>query len=174
VRIRKIKRDKTRKVLLLFFVIFIMSFPMPLFAYNHCLNHKIITFESDPIKIQKATIQVIEEKYSDKIRCKVMLANKEKPVEAYALGFIFYDVFNEHLDTIGGISMSGIAEKSNDTVTWEFKPYKAWMAYTAIIYLSKVRFADGTVWRQDKHKLAKKITEVTDLMFKEEQLEEKK
>jgi len=64
-------------------------------------------------------------------------------------------------------------QEKNDAAAWEFEPYKAWMAYTAIIFLSKVRFADGAVWRQDKHKLAKKITEATNLMFKEEQLEEK-
>jgi len=117
-----------------------------LFAYDRYLNQKIITFEDDPVKIQGATIQAIEE-YSDKIRCKVMLVNEGEPVEAYAIGFMFYDVFNEHLDTVGGVSMSGIAGKSEDTAMWEFKPYKAWMAYTAIIFLSKVRFADGTVWR---------------------------
>ena len=72
---------------------------------------------------------------------------RRKPIEAYEIGFMFYDVFNEHLDTVGGVSISGIAGKSNDTAVWEFELYKAWMAYTAIIFLSKVRFADGTVWR---------------------------
>jgi len=87
---------------------------------------------------------------------------------------MFYDVFNEHLDTVGGISMSGLKKEEKEIAIWKFDPYKGWMAYTVIIYLSKVRFADDTIWRQDKLRLSKKITEATDLLFKEEQLEEKR
>jgi len=140
---------------------------------DRSINHYIITFDDDPIHIKNARIREVEERYGSKIKCEVRLANRYRDVKAYALGFMFYDVFNEHLSTIGGVSMSELNRGKEETAIWKFDPYKGWMAYTVIIYLSKVRFADDTIWRQDKHRLSKRITEATDLLFKEEQLEEK-
>jgi len=138
-------------------------------------NYHIISFEDDPIKIQKyVEIREIEEKYGSKIRCKVTIENGPRPVKAFAISFMFYDVFNEHLSTHGGVSMSGIPKDREGTRTWEFDPYKGWMAYTVIVYLSQVRFGDDSVWRQEGSRLSDRIIETTDLLFKEEQLKEKK
>jgi len=143
-------------------------------VYARYLNYHIISFEDDPIKIQKVEIREIEEEYGSKLRCKVTIKNGLRPVKASAISFMFYDVFNEHLSTHGGISMSAIPANYEGTGTWEFDPYKGWMAYTVIVYLSRIRFGDDTVWRQEGTRLSDRIIEATDLLFKEEQLKEKK
>lgn len=138
-------------------------------------NYHIISFEDDPIKIQKyVEIREIEEEYGSKIRCKVTIENGPRPVKAFAISFMFYDVFNEHLSTHGGVYMSGTAGNQEGTFAWEFDPYKGWMAYTVIVYLSQVRFRDESVWRQEGTRLSDRIIEATDLLFKQEQLKEKK
>ena len=70
--------------------------------------------------------------------------------------------------------MSAIPTNYEGIGTWTFDPYKGWMAYTVIVYLSRIRFADDTVWRQKETRLSDRIIEATDLLFKEEQLKEKK
>ena len=143
-------------------------------AHARFLNYHIIGFEDDPIKIQRVKIREIEEKYGSKIRCEITIKNGSRSFKAFAMNFMFYDVFNEHLSTHGGVSMSGALKDYEGTVTWEFDPYKGWMAYTVIVYLSQVRFSDESVWRQEGTRLSDRITEATDLLFKEEQLKEKK
>ena len=143
-------------------------------VYARFLNYHIISFEDDPIKIQKVEIREIEEEYGSKIRCKVTIKNEPRPVKAFAISFMFYDVFNEHLSTHGGVSMSGTPGTYEGTGTWEFDPYKGWMSYTVIVYLSQVRFSDESVWGQEGTRLSDRIMEATDLLFKEEQLKEKK
>jgi len=143
-------------------------------VYARFLNYHIISFQDDPIKIQKVEIREIEEEYGSKIRCKVTIKNGPRPVKAFATSFMFYDVFNEHLSTHGGVYMSGTAGNQEGTFTWEFDPYKGWIAYTVIVYLSQVRFGDHSVWRQEGTRLSDRIIEVTDLLFKAEQLKEKK
>ena len=72
-------------------------------VYARYLNYHIISFKDDPIKIQKVKIQEIEEKYGSKLRCRVTIKNGSRPVEASGIGFMFYDVFNEHLSTHVGV-----------------------------------------------------------------------
>jgi len=144
-------------------------------ASGRMLEKLIINFEDDPISITDTEIYEWWDKSGSKISCKITLENRGIPIiRAFALNFMFYDIFNEHLSTINGVSMTGIHSGQSGSVTWEFDPYRASMAYTVIISVRKVRFLDGTIWRQDKHRVGQKIGEVTEMLFKEEQLEEKR
>lgn len=141
------------------------------------LTHQAVTFEDDPIRIEDINIREIwkERRYESFIRCTVELKNAPRAVEAYAIGFVFYDVFNDYLSTYRGISMNEINENNEVSTTWDFTPHwgfdrhEGWMAYTAIVYVDRVRFADGSVWKQDRAKLSDKIKEIG-VLFQEEQL----
>ena len=139
------------------------------------LENVVISFKDDPISIYGVDILLPKDEPGSKISSKISLRNKGASIiRAFAVKFMFYDIFNEHLSTIDVVSMTGIHSGQSVNTTWEHSPYKVWMVYTVIISVSKVRFLDGTMWRQDKHRTGQKIGEVTEMLFEEEQLEEKR
>ena len=151
-------------------LLFLFAFPVLIQAAS--IQTYIISFPNDPIKIQVAYASTIEDEYSTKVDCELEAIVGDKDMRAAQFNFIFYDVFDEYLDNFGGITLHSAAAGKKIYPRWKPSFYNDWMSYTVIVYLSKVRFSDGTVWRQDKDRVARKIEETVRVLFKKEQLEE--
>lgn len=78
-----------------------------------------------------------------------------KPIAAVAIGFVSFDVFNEHIGSFEGISMDPIAPAELvGGSQWVQKRLTGFAFQTGVAYASRVRFADGTIWKADKKKVA--------------------
>lgn len=157
---------------IIFSLTFLLVFPFLSQALE--VQTHIISFPDDPITIKKASAFIYEDKYSTKISCELEIATSDQAVKAAQFNFIFYDIFDEYLDTFGGVTRTYIPARLRSYLVWETSIYNARMSYTAIVYLAKVRFETDVVWRQDKDRIAQEIVEATNLLFKKEQLEERK
>jgi len=119
--------------------------PMTCWA-DRPLKYFLITFEDDPIELGGTEITVIERKEyygvgldatlpkdidEALIRCKVSLTNKDQPIEAYAIAYAFYDVFDRHLATYSAVSFHELMDSA--TEYWDIYPPDAWMAYTVFM-----------------------------------------
>lgn len=69
-----------------------------------------------------------------------------REIIAYQMGLLSFSVFNEFLDRLGGYAIESLAPGEEKRSSWESRESNASLHYTAVAYVSKVRFADGEVW----------------------------
>ena len=97
--------------------------------------------------------------YSDRqYRLKALVEiDIEKPIAAIQYVISTFDVYGDHVTNLGG----------DETADWGVGPRiltGTWESYndfpeilTAVIYIKKIRYADGTVWRADTAELAAEL-----------------
>ena len=83
-----------------------------------------------------------------------------KPVVAVQIGLVSFDVWNEFLDRTGGVSIEDIAPGGSKTGTWVARAYADFSFLTGVAYVSKVRFADGTIWAADLEAVADELRKI--------------
>ena len=116
---------------------------------------KIIEQSRAPLKITSYTAAYQE---GEGIRHYAEYKNtSEKNIVALAIGFVSYDIWNEHINGINGYSIEDIPPDGNGYEVW-LDPADGGLKFaTGIACISKVRFSDGTVWEVDIYALWPKI-----------------
>jgi len=155
-------------VLLTFALVLILSFAAQ--AQMDKIQSHTIFFSDDPIAIQTTTVWVGKGKDTN-VYCELKVIAKDKPVQAAEFTFIFYDLFDEYLDSFGGVTIGEMSVGEQIYLHWEPSFSEDWMSYTVVVFLNNVRFSDGNVWGQDKGQVAEEISRATRVLFKKEQLE---
>jgi len=151
----------------------IFSLAVPVFGLN--IVTKEIKFVDDPIEILSTWAYLKEEGYSKDLYCWVEYKNwSEDGMDALSFRMLFYDVFNDYLDTISAISIDKLRPGGSRKGKWKPNVYKDWTTHTVIIFLDKVRFVDGTIWGRDELDITKELSKLKDILFKPEQLQEKR
>lgn len=159
-------------------IVFVLAAPIffltvPAFGLN--IVTKEVKFNDDPVEILDTWAQLKEENYGKDLYCSVEYINRsENTIDALSFRMLFYDVFNEYLDTISGISISKLPLGKGERGRWKANIYKYWSTHTIIMFLDRVRFADGTIWRRNELDITKELSEVKDILFNPEQLKEKR
>jgi len=95
--------------------------------------------------------------HSDRIEHEVNYKKvSEKEIVAIKFGFVEFDVFNDFLDGFSGIIVENpgiikVIERKKGTNWYNYSYYAfTFDKYgTGIVYVSAVRFFDGTVWKAD-------------------------
>jgi len=144
-------------------------------AFGLNIVTKEIKFEDDPVEILSTWAYVTgEEEYSKDLYCWVEYKNRsEDGIDALSFRMLFYDVFNEYLDTISAISIGKLSPRDSEKGKWKPNIYKNWATHTIIIFLDKVRFVDETIWRRPETDVTQELGKLKDIPFELEQLEEK-
>ncbi len=73
----------------------------------------------------------------------------EKTIVALAIGFVSYDIWNEHINGINGFSIEDIPPDGNGYEVWLDTADGGLKFATGIAGIVKARFSDGTVWEVD-------------------------
>lgn len=168
---KELKMNNLRVTTLLLGMIFFSA--TPVLGLN--IVTKEITFKDDPVEILSTWAYVKEEGYSKDLYCWVECKNRsEDGIDALSFCMLFYDVFNEYLDTISAISIGKLPPGNSQKGKWKPNIYKNWSTHTIIIFLDKVRFVDGTIWRRPEIEVTEELGKLKDILFKPEQLEEKR
>lgn len=80
-------------------------------------------------------------------------------IEAYSLGFIFFDYFNEKCETFSGYSTSKITPGKGEAASWK-RSYVRSSPLTAFVWVQAIRLSDDTVLLANTGEVASKISEV--------------
>ena len=102
--------------------------------------------------------------------------SSDKLIVAYHLSFITFDVFNEFLDKFNGFSVDKVEINKEEKAGWRHSPYAVALFEdygTAVVYVDKIRFENGTIWAANKEEILPQIQEIQE-SFSAELLEEKK
>jgi len=162
-----------RGKILIFFICFIWIFPTVLLAEKSI----VLSQENAPLKITKYEAKYSYYERRSSIRHSVSYKNvSDKKIVAFRLSFLSFTVFNEFLDTSGGISVEELAVNEISKGTWEQAPYRAHLFKkygTGIAYVNTVRFEDGTIWKVNNEDVLPQIQEIEE-SFTADLLEEKK
>lgn len=154
---------------ILFSVIIIFLFVTPAFGFK--IVTKEIKFKDDPVLIKSSWAHIKEEEYSKELYCWVEHTNQSaKTIEAVGFRMLFYDIFNDYLDTVSGVSTEKFLQGETMRSGWKPNIYKDWATGTVIIFLDKIRFEDGTIWKRDEVDITKELSELKEFLFKPEQL----
>ena len=91
--------------------------------------------------------------HSDRIKHSLNYSNvSEKKIVALRIGIAAFDTFNNFMGRFGGVSIEELAPKSEANGVWTQSPYAAFLFKkygTGVVYVSEIRFEDGTFWRAD-------------------------
>lgn len=87
---------------------------------------------------------------------------------------LFYDVFNEHLDALSGLSIDKLPSGQSWKRGWKSNIYRHWTTHTIVVFLDKVRFMDGTIWSRPEFDVIQELEKLKDILFKPEHLKEKR
>lgn len=144
-------------------------------AFGLNIVTKEIKFEDDPVEILSTWAYMKEEGYSQDLYCWVEYKNRsEDGIDALSFRMLFYDVFNEYLDTISSISIDKLRPGGSRKGKWKPNIYKDWATHTIIIFLDRVRFVDETIWRRPEIDVMQEFGKLKDILFKPEQLQERR
>jgi hypothetical protein len=72
------------------------------------------------------------------------------PVVAVQVGLVSFDVFNEFIGRLGGVAIEDLAPGAGKEGTWVQRVLSDFAFQTGLAYVSKVRFANDTVWSADQ------------------------
>ncbi|WP_043585102.1 hypothetical protein [Geminisphaera colitermitum] len=91
--------------------------------------------------------------HSDRIKHSLKYSNvSEKKIVALRIGIAAFDAFNNFMGRFGGVSIEELAPKVETDGVWTQSPYAAFLFKkygTGVVYVSELRFEDGTFWRAD-------------------------
>ncbi len=113
---------------------------------------KAVPQENAPVNIVNYTAYYDEGSPSEQegISHSVLIRNNSNnSVVAVELAFVEFDVWNQHLGKALGLSRATVEKGKTDGVSWQHTPYGAGAFQTGVAWVSRVRFADGTIWTAD-------------------------
>ena len=136
---------------------------------------KIITQESSPIIISSYSAEYKQgSRYvTEGIHHSVEYINTSKErIVAVQIGLVSFDVWDEFLHRMNGLSIDDLPPGSAKKATWIDHTYGDFSFLTGVAYVSKVRFDNGTIWSADLNAIAEEIGEI-EKNFSVEKLKEK-
>lgn len=137
-----------------------------LILQNSALAQETTILQQDqaPISISKFEAKYQEGgTYSNEgIRYDVSFTNAtNKQIVAYAFGFYSFDVFNRALGRpLEGFSVDDLKPNDSDDGAWVQRAINSslFRKYgTAVAYIARVRFKDGTIWKYDDESILKQL-----------------
>jgi hypothetical protein len=81
----------------------------------------------------------------------------ERRIEALEVGFVEFNIWNEHLDTLIGNDLDAVAVGRAGEGSWLHDPPAGFTFYTGVAYISRVRFEDGEIWTADLNAIAEHL-----------------
>ncbi|HWI18448.1 MAG TPA: hypothetical protein VNT81_11925 [Vicinamibacterales bacterium] len=81
-------------------------------------------------------------------------------VVAVQFGFVSFDVWNEFLDRLNGLTTEPLLAGKTETGRWSSTSYRGFSFLTGVAFVSKVRFADGTIWRADEEVILRELRQI--------------
>jgi hypothetical protein len=78
-----------------------------------------------------------------------VLNNAKTQVVAVELVLVEFDVWNQYLSEVLAFSRTAIDPGKTAEASWLHNPYGGFAFQTSVAYVSRVRFADGTIWTVD-------------------------
>ena len=140
-----------------------------------------IKFSDDPVEIVEASVTTLYgEEHGNQLFWYMRYVNRsDKAIDALSFRMLFYDVFNEYLGTNLGVRIDKLPPGEEGHVaptyrSWDVDIYREWSAHTVIVFLDRIRFADGTIWRRSEAEITLELNKLKYILFKPEQLEEKR
>ena len=126
--------------------------------------YKIIIQSNSPLEITSysAKYQKGRGSYSrDGIRHRAEYRNKSgRRVVAVQIGFVSFNVFNEFLDRMHGVSITEINPNQLEKGTWNATALADFSFLTGVAYISKVRFENGEIWRADLEYITEELRKI--------------
>lgn len=81
------------------------------------------------------------------IRHEVAFQNAtSRRIVAFKLGFVMYSVFNDIIGRESGAYLEPLASPGRDSKVWTHDPPDAPTFHIGVVYVDKVRYADGEIW----------------------------
>jgi hypothetical protein len=132
---------------------------------NLTAQERLILKQSDaPISIINFEAEYQEEsRYSSEgIRYDVFFQNSaQNNIVAYSFGFYAFDVFNRSLGRpLEGFSVEELEPEKRGSAAWVQRTINSslFRKYgTAVAYISRVRFKDGTIWTYDEKSILEQL-----------------
>ncbi|MBC6946482.1 MAG: hypothetical protein DYH15_15065 [Nitrosomonas sp. PRO4] len=124
---------------------------------------KIIEQPNAPIKILSYTAKFSKgTQYSrEGIQHSAEYQNtSDKTIVAIQLGLVSFDIWNEFLDRMGGISIRNLPPKIKEKGSWVATAYADFSFLTGVCYVSKVRFESGEIWVADLDVIADELRKI--------------
>lgn len=81
-------------------------------------------------------------------------------VVAVQFGLVSFDIWNEFLDRTGGVAMEYLKPQSEEDGTWVATAYGDFSFQTGVVYVSKVRFASGEIWKVDTNVVLQELKKI--------------
>ena len=136
----------------------------------------VVTQPESPIQITKYSPRYLAAGKADAqgINHRVEYRNRtERRIEAVEIGFVEFDIWNEHIDTLVGNDLDAVGAGKSGDGSWLHDPPAAFIFHTGIAYVSRVRFADGEIWTASLEETAGQIRSV-DASFQADLLKPKR
>ena len=84
----------------------------------------------------------------------------ERKIVAVVFGLLAFDIFNESQDVVQGWSLDGLEPDVSESGTWTRRSNMEEAFHTGMVYVAKVRFENGEIWRADLEDIVKQIQKV--------------
>jgi hypothetical protein len=81
-------------------------------------------------------------------------------IEAIQFSFISFDVWNEFLDKTNGLSLSPNDSGDNEKGMWIAHDLAEFSFLTGFAYVSRIRYADGTIWNADQKQIRQELHKI--------------
>lgn len=81
-------------------------------------------------------------------------------ITAIQFGLVSFDIWNEFLDRMGGVTMRTLKSNEKDKSEWTATAYADFSFNTGVAYVSKVRFDDGEIWSADLDEVAAQMRQI--------------
>jgi hypothetical protein len=120
----------------------------------------VMTQPDAPVVITKYTARYLSAaKASEQgVNHRIEYTNRsERRIEALEIGFVEFNVWNEHLDTLFGNDLDAVTAGRSGEGSWLHDPPAAFTFYTGVAYISRVRFDDGEIWTADLDAIAEHL-----------------
>ena len=142
----------------------ISLFILSLFSNLSAQETQILNQNNAPITINNFEAKYQEDgRYSSEgIRYDVAFHNADqKNIVAYSFGFYAFDVFNRSLGRpLEGFSVDELEPNSPDNAAWVQRTVNSslFREYgTAVAYIARVRYKDGSIWTYDEEAILKQL-----------------
>ena len=84
-----------------------------------------------------------------------------RKIIAVGITFIAFNVWNEYMTKVLGVSMEGMRPGEKDKGEWDMGFVAGDFAFfTGVAYVSKVRFENGEIWRADLEHIAEQLKKI--------------
>lgn len=83
-----------------------------------------------------------------------------RKIVAVQVGLVSFDIWNEFLDRMGGVSIRDLQPDEKEKGAWIASAYADFTFLTGVSYVSKVRFDNGEIWSADLDTIAEELRKI--------------